>query len=187
MGILGRQDGDPGRIPLSKGFQHLAASTPENRPIDNIGEISALSNRLGTENENPGEAGTSTGDKWAVNGITQTDYQLRAAHATSLGYAIAACHPEDAMVIMSAALADMQTGGPVASLFADCRAEAATWADCAPVHELEAYTLAGLARLGELPKGIVLRKRIFGGIWNSFSCEDQASFARRVGLIGGGK
>ena len=64
-----------------------------------------------TANENPGALAGATGIEL---GITFSDeyYRNRAETATKLGHAIAECHPQDACVIMEAALDNLTEGHP---------------------------------------------------------------------------
>lgn len=75
--------------------------------------------------------------------------RLAAAH--QLAQAIADCHPEDAVVLLAAALEDLAAGEPPI-FFADLKEEAADWAAFANPLELEAYYVAIQRRLAELPR-----------------------------------
>ena len=84
------------------------------------------------------------------------EYRLRAAHATTLCYAISKCDPRDACWIMAAALEDLSAGMPGAPLFSFMH-EANWWADWASEPELKAYLLACWTRLSPAARASFLR------------------------------
>ena len=69
------------------------------------------------------------------------DFRKRDEAATSLVSAIAICEREDAVVILTAALADLSSGAPL-PLFTAALDEARWWASFTTPHELKAYLLA---------------------------------------------
>ncbi|WP_420024712.1 hypothetical protein ACN9JG_22985 (plasmid) [Cereibacter azotoformans] len=92
-----------------------------------------------------------------------------------LSTAIAACEPEDAAVLMTAALEGMLQGSPVPALF-ELEGQAQLWATAASPAELEAYLSACIERLTEAASHVPLRKRMFMLLWQSFSPKDRAAF-----------
>ena len=101
---------------------------------------------LTPENENPGALGGATGAEQLEMVYTSEEYRNRAVAATALCHAIADCDPEDAALIMAAALADLAAGMPIAPLIG-AMDEAAFWADLATPSELDAYALACTNRM----------------------------------------
>lgn len=107
------------------------------------------------------------------------DPGVRAYAAQELCLAIAACHPEDALQILSAALEDLQAGRPIVS-FENIRSDAEFWADCASPAELECYFAASLKALRKKALGQKARKRLFVELWEAFSVAEKAAFVSRV-------
>ena len=103
----------------------------------------------------------------------------RRVRAQQLCDAIADCHTEDAMEIMSAALEDFETAGPFVSLL-DIREDANFWADCASPRELEVYFAAILRILGKRAFALKARKRLFISLWESLTDTDRLSFISKV-------
>lgn len=110
----------------------------------------------------------------------------RSLAITELAVAIALAHPEDAAVLMAAALEDISAGrpSPWATIFENLRDEAEWWADCANPTELEVYAAAALRRIERTPFGERARKRIFATLWESFAPDDRAAFLARVDPAG---
>ncbi|AMJ49753.1 hypothetical protein CESP606_18400 [Cereibacter sphaeroides] len=92
-----------------------------------------------------------------------------------LSAAIAACEPEDAAVLMTAALDGMLQGSPVPSLF-ELEDQAHLWATSASPAELEAYLSACIERLTMAASHVPLRKRMFMLLWQSFTPKDREAF-----------
>ncbi|MDH2329171.1 hypothetical protein QCN27_20185 [Cereibacter sp. SYSU M97828] len=114
------------------------------------------------------------------DGDGQLRQRIRSAQA--LSDAIGACDPRDAVLILAAALEDLN--GPAPSpAFVDAREEAALWADAATVIELEACFTAALPRLRDEPQTRNAKKRVFMALWRSFADSDQEGFLRRVGTL----
>lgn len=82
-------------------------------------------------------------------------YINRAKAATVLHLAIADCHPEDAAILMEAALERMAVGAPIAPLLS-AMDEAAFWADLASRSEHKAYALACFRRLSSADRAAFL-------------------------------
>jgi len=166
--------------------QGAALVNLEKPPVDFIAKSSQAANRFdGMENENPGALAGATGAGQDMFGNMSASYRMRAERATSLCLSIADCDPQDAVQIMAAALEDMTQGGPRVPFLEDMRDAAESWAALAPPHELEAYALSALPRLGQSAIGLTMRKRIFAALWKSFSSDDRNAFARKVGLVRG--
>ncbi|MGB3313278.1 MAG: hypothetical protein WBB85_02605 [Albidovulum sp.] len=138
------------------------------------------------QNENPGALAGATGAEIETASFKTASYRLRAEWANALVFCLGEVHADDAAQICAAYLDRLRTSGPAHPFLNEVREEAEYWAYCAHVPELEAVVLAGLRRLGEMALGIGCRKRLFVKLWDSFSDADRLSFARRVGVIGGG-
>lgn len=96
--------------------------------------------------ENPNCAGDAIGVKGDLDVRISEAYRNRAEAATALCHAIADCHPEDACILMEAALLDLGAGAPIPPLFS-VRDAATDWAEWASNAELKAYALACYNRL----------------------------------------
>jgi len=94
--------------------------------------------------------------------------------------ALQALDPHDAATICAAVLDEAAAGDPRLDPWGDLRADAAFWADCATVAELEVYFASALKRLQNQSLGIHARKRLFWALFASFSVEDQRAFIARV-------
>jgi hypothetical protein len=103
--------------------------------------------------------------------------------ANNLCAAIAACEPTDAAQIMAAALQDMETDGPQHDVFGTLRRDAAFWAELAPVHEVQAYVLEGLKKLGQRALAPNARKALIVDIWRGMTPEDKREFLKRLGVV----
>lgn len=115
--------------------------------IDFIGENLPLSNPSeGLANKNPGALAGATGADQLGKSFKTEEYRKRAEAATALCHAIAECEPEDAALILEAALRSFGAGQPVPPLLS-LMDEARTWADFATVAERKAYCLASWNRL----------------------------------------
>ncbi len=86
--------------------------------------------------------------------------------------------PGDAMQVMAAAIEDLGGAGrpPVPFLYGDLRKDAEWWADIATPVELELYVAAGLRAITRTAFAERARKRIFVGLWESFTPDFQKSF-----------
>ncbi len=77
--------------------------------FENIGDFPQLSNQESDPtNENPGALAGATGADLHTITFVSTEYRKRAEAATDLCHAIADCDPEDAIVILDAALTDLR-------------------------------------------------------------------------------
>jgi hypothetical protein len=132
----------PGGAQQSYNINSLVCPTPTIATIENIAEYRGLSNPIPTPaNENTGTlAGVSGADLHSTIFLTK-EYRNRAKAATALCDAIAECHPEDACILMEAALLDLGAGSPIPPLFSVMDA-AIDWAEWASTAELKAYALA---------------------------------------------
>lgn len=121
--------------------------TGANRPIEIVGGFPVASNPgTPSANENPGALAGATGALSKGPIFKTKEYRTRYLAARHLCLAIAACHEDEAVPILSAALSDLTAGKPGAP-FLSLAAEAAFWADLASVAELKVYTLASFNRL----------------------------------------
>lgn len=98
--------------------------------------------------------------------------------------ALEALEAQDAASICVAVLDEISAGDPVHTAFGDIRADAAFWADCANIAELEIYFCEILKRLGYRALGIHSRKRLFVLLWNGFALPDRTAFLSRVDADG---
>lgn len=139
-------DGRPGGLEHALGNQSVTLVNPEKAAIENIGRNSSLVNPSGGGSGNPGALAGATGaDRKAVS-FKSEEYCDRAEKATALCSAIADCHPDDAVTILSAALDDLRPGQPVAA-FRSVMIEADSWAAFATRNELKCYSLAAFAAM----------------------------------------
>ncbi|MGB3315974.1 MAG: hypothetical protein WBB85_16355 [Albidovulum sp.] len=137
------------------------------------------------QNENPGATAIASGAEFEAANFKTVSYRLEVEWATALAFCLGRVSHETGAQICFAYLDSRRTEGPVLALFDDIRAEAEFWADCAPVHEVEAHVFAGMRRLGETALGKNTRKRLFAALWDSFDDADRLKFARKSGMIGG--
>lgn len=98
--------------------------------------------------------------------------------------ALEALDAPDAATIAAAVLDEISAGYPPHTAFGDIRADAALWADCANVAELECYFTSILKRLQNTSLGIHSRKRLFVLLWNGFALPDRTAFLSRVDADG---
>jgi len=75
------------------------------------------------------------------------EYRTRHENARRLGDAISECHPEDACILMQAALHDLLSERMPRVAFLGIMKSARFWAEWASVSELKAYCLATFERL----------------------------------------
>lgn len=106
--------------------------------------------------------------------------RLRMERANTLAIAIADAHPDDAHQIMTAALDDMQTIGPMTSSFGPIRDDAQWWAEICPQHELQEYVYAGLKVLAGRALGRSARLKFLAALWNGVAPNDKQEFIDRV-------
>lgn len=102
---------------------------------------------VGTEKENPAASGEANGAGQLWEDFETEECRNRAKAATALCQAIAECHPDDASLMMEAALFSMRAGVP-GPTFASVMQEADEWAYFASSAERKAYALASFNRLG---------------------------------------
>ena len=91
--------------------------------------------------KDPGAHAGATGPGYFEQAFTYNEFRNRAEAATALCSAIADCDREDAVIILTAALADLSIGSPL-PLFMAAMDDARWWASFAAPHELKAYLLA---------------------------------------------
>lgn len=92
------------------------------------------------ESENSGALAGATGADFDTSESLEY-YRRRHLQATQLCHAIAACHPQDACVLMVAGLEDLSAGTPPPTI-RKAMAEARDWARVATIYELRAYAAA---------------------------------------------
>ena len=109
--------------------------------------------------------------------------QERADWALILCMCLAECDPDDAAQIITAALQDGLTGGPMFT-FGDTMAEAENWCATAPDIEVQAYVEAGCKRIAGRALGLTARKRLMVALWNGMSAADRQNFLARVAGVG---
>ena len=97
------------------------------------------------EKENPGALAGATGADLEVCDRLES-YRVRHIRATQLCHAIAACDPQDACILMVAALEDLSAGTPPPTI-RKAMVEARDWAQDATPYELRAYGLACVERM----------------------------------------
>ena len=113
--------------------------------------------------------------------ITDPAIRLRAEWAQSLTFVLAECHPDDAVEICVAFLQTVETQGPViGDPFGVTVSSARLWVAAAPLHELIAYTLAGLESLPKAHLSKPARKTCFNALWRSFTDTERANFISHV-------
>jgi hypothetical protein len=110
--------------------------------------------------------------------------RLRHERRVSAVLALYCLDPMDAATICTEVLESMETDGPRHDPFGHVRSDARFWADCAPPHEVAAYTVAGLERLQNSPLGRRTRKRVFFALWQTFKISDRFAFLTKVDLQG---
>lgn len=121
--------------------------------------------------------------------IQQAPYDTREAervaaavaigHVLAMAIDIAERSPDGQRILggaMCAALDTVGGGAPEYHVFGDLRSEAEWWADMATPLEIEAYTAAGLRRLGQETFAQRARKRLFMELWRSFSARERSDF-----------
>lgn len=112
--------------------------------------------------------------------IADPALKMRLEWARALTYALGECHPEDAAAICAAYLESQVTDGPVHDAFGIVYSGAQLWAEAAPIHEIAAYTLAGLNRCKGSPFGIATRKKVLVALWQTLGEHDRHAFLSRV-------
>ena len=116
----------------------------------------------------------------ALHEISDPALRLRLEWAQALGFALGECNAADASAICAAYLETVETGGPIHDPFAFTYGGASLWAGSAPVHEVTAFTLAGLRALPDALLSRPARKRCFAALWAKFPDADRREFLRRV-------
>lgn len=112
--------------------------------------------------------------------ISDPALRLRLEWARALCFALGECDPSDAAAICCAYLETVETGGPLYDPFEFTYGGAALWAEAAPVHEVTAFTLAGLRALPDALLSRPARKRCFAALWAKFPHDDRRAFLARV-------
>jgi hypothetical protein len=123
--------------------QALSMTNPHDPSIEDKGEFPGLANRSWRKaNENPGALAGATGVESKGPVFRTEEYRMRFGAARALIGAIRACHPEEAVPIMAAAL-DALTPEYAGSAFRTVMEEAECWAALATRRERKAYVLQG--------------------------------------------
>ena len=116
--------------------------------------VKPASSAITSEKENLGALAGATESNLELAFKTEY-YRNRAARATELGHAIAECHPQDACILMEAAIDDLRAGMPNAP-FLSLMNEASFWADMATRNERKAFALANYTRLSKADQSAFL-------------------------------
>lgn len=98
--------------------------------------------------------------------------------------AMMAISPQDAAAIACTVLEEVAAGDPPYDALGDIRAGAEWWADSANPAELQCYFASILKQLENQALGIRARKRIFAGLWVTFTDEHRRAFLARVDADG---
>lgn len=104
-------------------------------------DTASICRQTALKSENPGALAGATGTIQENGGFQSAEYHLRLERAKSLAFAIGECHPDDAVLIMAAALDDLRPGQPIAA-FQSLMIEANSWAAFATRNELKCYAVA---------------------------------------------
>jgi hypothetical protein len=136
------------------------------------------------ENENPGALAGATGADADKKTLAAEDYRMRAQCATALAEAIADCHPDDAVQIMTAALLELAPTRTPGDYFLSIEDDAKWWASVAPPAQLAAVLDATLANLGGLALHLTTRKRLLVSLFQSLKDCDRIAFLGRVDPAG---
>jgi len=110
--------------------------------VDNIGKNEGLANLSPpAEKENPDACAKANGvDQLGID-FKIAKYFNRAESATALCYAIADCDPDDACILMEAAIDGLRAGMPYPGLLSPME-DARWWASYATPNELKSYAVA---------------------------------------------
>ncbi len=169
----------PSELNSSDENNNIACRTAQSGAFDNVNEYSSVTNRLGSTTQKQDAASVEAEHGVFKDNLYPNTTTERLEAASTLAHAIAECDPRDAVVIMSAALSDLSTGGPL-PVFENAQSDADFWADLAAPFEIEAYFNATIERLNNLEHGINSRKRIFLKLWETFSETDRMAFIEKV-------
>ncbi len=143
------------------------------------------------EMKNPGALAGATGADHPKYFYQTDEYMLRAKRATELAHAIGQCHPEEARVLMTAALYDLTPDGAPSTYFLSVEDDARWWSRLATPLKLMAMLTATLEFLGDQPmhrnmrKGDQpmhrnMRKRLIVRLFESLPEDDRQAFVRRI-------
>ena len=142
----------------SKEINGLTCPAGEAGGIDNIGEFPQVSNLK------------------SHVALTLADIQCRLELAQALADAIGQAHPDDAVQLMAAALADLTPAGSRPDFFLDSEADAAWWASLETPEVLVTVLRVALENLGNRAMHRDTRKRLFMTLWRGFTPEEQGRF-----------
>lgn len=129
------------RLPQDYEDKHFSFKPGSISPLPYQGVTDGLQTGITAEKENPGALAGATGAACEVGNFKTQEYRERAVSATRLCAAIAECHPDDAVLILSAALQDMAAGAPL-PVWQSALDDARWWASYATQFELKAWCLA---------------------------------------------
>ena len=178
-------DGRPGGLRKDAGNQQVAAANCEKSPFDFIDENRSKANlSLPDTNENPGALAGATGADDFITSFVSEDYRMRARCATNLAEAIGDCHPDDAVMLMTAALIDLSPEGPRLDIFLSAEDDANWWASIAAPAQLLAVLAEVLAHLRDCALHVHMRKRLIVTLFESLPFEDRWAFLKRIDANG---
>ncbi len=109
---------------------------------------------------------------------------MRAECATALCEAIADCHPDDAVQLMTAALADLCPHRPPGQYLLTPEEDATWWAGQEEPEHLIATVEAALARLGDAALHLRHRKRLIVALFQSLPVVDRRAFLAKIDPAG---
>jgi hypothetical protein len=162
----------------------LSRNVPGHRAIANQGLADAGSKRFSEndapEMKNPGALAGATGADHPKYLYNTMEYMLRAKRATELAHSIGQCHPEDACVVMTAALYDLTPEGAPSTYFVSVEDDARWWSRMATPLQLMAMLTATLECLGDQPMHRNMRKRLIVRLFESLPEDDRQAFVRRI-------
>lgn len=171
----------PAGMAQSCAVNALPCPTKEAPPSENIGEFSGMSNR--EKVPPPGFFDREKPRKRFVQGdLRKVMDQIRLTRGRDLALSIRKTHPDDARVILTAALIDLMGGLPNCAVFGSIREDAEWWAGKATPVELMEVMLAALRRLKSRPMHKNERKRLLWAMWESLDPASQAAFLDRIGV-----
>ncbi|MCA3488134.1 MAG: hypothetical protein IOC98_09090 [Rhodobacter sp.] len=153
-----RGNGRPGGLEKFNPDQSLKLATPENTGIENIGKNEGLANLK------------------SHVALTLADIQCRLELAEALADAIGQAHPDDAVQLMAAALADLTPAGSRPNFFLEAEADAAWWASLETPEVLVTVLRVALENLGDRAMHRETRKRLFMTLWRGFTPAEQDRF-----------
>lgn len=107
--------------------------------------------------------------------------RYRLSRSRDLALAIRRTHPDDARVILTAALHDLMAGLPHFAGFGSIREDAKWWAGLATPIELIETMFACMEKIKDRALHKDMRKRLLWAMWRSLDADSRAAFLARVG------